>query len=897
MSWHGPPAAREFLRSYRYRTTISLSTHQRGQVVQKIVSHYKIIKKLGGGGMGEVYKAKDTRLGRYVALKFLPEKFTQDRLALERFEREARAASALDHPNICVIYDIGEHESQPYIVMQYLEGETLRQIIGKKPLETDRIIDFAKQLATGLEKAHSQGIIHRDIKPANVIITEDGLAKIVDFGLAKLSAERKAVEKQMTSPGSTVGTAFYMSPEQVRGEVLTAGSDLFSLGVILYEAATGRLPYLGTSSGAVYEEILHKKPISPIRINPEIPDELDHIINKCLEKDKELRYQSAGELLADLKRLSRDTDRFPIPAAFSRTPRDWTKVTSIALGVIGAAIVLVSILLSTGLFESATANASVGVVPFVNVSGERDQEALADGLTEDIVVQLSKISGLSVYRFKWIDDPPEEKAAELGVATILEGKIRRVGDKIRVSTQLVEAGSDRVLWSENYDQELTDVFALQTEISLKVAEALEVELLPGERKNVEKSPTDSIEAYDLYLQGRYLRHHQENPVGLHQAVKYFQQAIEKDNKYALAYAGLSECYFMLAYKYAWQSWEECGKAAQLAVQYGEALPESHVAMGLWLDFSEDDGEGADAAFRRALELDPRHANARREYARFLMRRGRFDEALNENDKVQTTFAFTVHLTRAEIYRYRGQYDDAVLETQRFREIWTGSDEPLLQIALCYNALVEYDKAESSAQKMSEDHPARYRVLALTYMLQGRMQEAREASWHLIRIQPDTRFSWWLVGYLALLANDLPQAQASFERAYQLKTRDDLNWWRPYATYLGITHWRMGDRERAEELFAERIQLNEEAIRKGNQNPELCKDMAVIYATRGEPEEAVRWMEKAFENGYALYDLTLKDGLLEDLRDHPRFQQIIAAMETRVAAMRSRVEVMEAEWNQ
>ncbi len=849
--------------------------------------------------MGEVYKAKDTRLGRYVALKFLPEKFTRDRLALERFEREARAASALDHPNICIIHDIGEYESQPYIVMQYLEGRTLRQMIGKKPLEIDLIVDIAKQVATGLEKAHSKGIVHRDIKPANIIVTEDGLAKIVDFGLAKLSAEqRSAAQDQMTSPGSAVGTTLYMSPEQVRGEELSPRSDLFSLGVILYEAATGKLPYTGTTSGAVYDEILHKTPVSPVRINPEIPDELEHIIKKCLEKNQELRYQSASELLADLKRLSRDTDLSLTAARVPSPPRDITALIAKVLGAAGGLMVLISILWLSGVFQSPPPNASVGVIPFENASGDVAQDALADGLTEDIVAQLSRISGLNVYRFKGVSESPEKRASEMGVATLLEGKIRRVGGKIRISTQLIEVNSNRVLWSENYDRELTDVFALQTEISLQVAEALQVELLPGERSEVAESPTHSIEAYDLYLQGRYLRHTQENPVGLHQAVNYFQQAIAKDDHYAMAYAGLAECYFMLAYLYGLQSWEEFGKAAKMAVRYGESLPEPHVAMGLWLDFWEDDPEAADASFQKALELDPRHANARREYARFLMRRGRFDEALKENDKVRDPmFAFTVHLTRAEIYRYRGQYDEAMRETQQFREVWSGSEEPLVQMALCYMALVEYEKAETLAAQISTDNPARYRLLSLIYMLQHRMEEARETSRKLISLQPDSPFSWWLVGYMALLANDLSQAQIGFETVYQLKTRDDLTWWRPYVTYLGITHWRLGETARAEELFNERILRDEAAIQKGNQNPEVRKDMAVIHANRGETEEALDWLEKAFESGYAWYDLTLKEGLLDSLNDQPRFQHLIAEMENRVKQMRLRVEAMEIAWSQ
>ena len=865
-------------------------------MVRKTVSHYKIIKKLGGGGMGEVYQAEDTRLGRKVALKLLPEKFLEDRRALGRFQTEARAASALNHPNICTIYDFAEDQGQPFISMELLEGQTLREIIQKAPLNIDLILDIGTQVATGLEKAHERGIIHRDIKPANVILTQDGHAKILDFGMAKLSDEQsEVVEQRLTTPGSPVGTVAYMSPEQVRGEDLDTRTDLFSLGMVLYEMTTGQLPFTGTTSGAVFDEILHMAPVPPTRINPETPDELERILDKCLEKDPDLRYQSAKELLADLKRLSRDSDSALLPMvtppAKARFGLDW-RLGPIVAALIGLAIVL----WSSGIFESPPVDASVGVVPFEDSSGDRTQEALADGLTEDIVANLSKISGLSVYRFKGIEESPEEKAAELGVATLLEGTIRRLGDKIRVSTRFVEAQSGRVLWSENYDQKLEDVFALQAEIALQVAAALEVELLPGEESDVAVSRHDSVEAYDLYLQGRFLRHTEENPTGLQRAVEYFQQAIEKDNEYALAYAGLAESYFMLAYIYGAEPWEKFGEAARMAARFGEDLPEPHVAMGLWLDFWEDDGEAADAEFKRALELDPRHSNAQREYARFLMRRGRFDEAMREIEKVQDPmFAVTVHLTRAEIYRYRGQFDRALQEAHRFREMWSGSDEPLLQMVASYMGLVEYEKAEKLAEEISPDHPARYRLLATIYMLQDRMDMAREASQHLIALEPEVPFSWWLAGYLDLWENDYSQAKQNFEAAYELKTPEDLTWWRPHATYLGVALWRLGEKERAEELFAEQMRLNQAAIENGNQNPALRKDMAVIQATRGESDEALEWMEQAVESGYTWYDLTIKDGLLDNLRDDPRFQQLMTEMETRVSGMRTRAEAIEREW--
>jgi serine/threonine protein kinase/tetratricopeptide (TPR) repeat protein len=872
------------------------------QVLRKTVSHYKILKKLGEGGMGEVYKAEDTRLGRNVVLKFLPEKFSKDRLALERFAREARSAGALDHPSICTIYDVGEYEGQPFIVMQYLEGKTLREALKKAPFDIDQILNIGIQIAAGLEKAHDLDIIHRDIKPANIILTKDGRAKILDFGLAKLSAEQQSSpEDHMTSPGSAVGTTLYMSPEQVRGDHLSTRSDLFSLGVILYQMATGRLPYAGTTAGAVFDEILNKTPMSPVRINPDLPDELERIISKCMEKEEDLRYQSTRELLADLKRFSRDSGRpltstsgGPLPPR-PTTRRPWWFGPGVALGVL---ILATALAWYFGAFSSAPVSTSVGVVPFTNSSGDTTQEALADGLTEDIVANLSRISGLSVYRFKDIEVSPRDKAGEFGVGTILEGTIRRVNDKIRISTNLTEASSGRILWSRNYDRELTDIFALQTEIALQVAAALEVELLPEEESVVGVNPTSSVEAYDLYLQGRFLRHTQENPQGLRQAAAYFQQAIELDSNYSLAYAGLAECYFMLASIYGVEPWEAFGEAAEAAVRLGDSLPEPHVAMGLWQDFREDDAIAAEAEFTKALEIDPRHANARREYARFLMRRGRFDEALSEIDKVHDPmFAVTVHLTRSEIYRYRGQYDEAMREAHKFRQIWSGSDEPLLQIVSCYIALTEYGKAEEWAEKISATHPAKYRLLALLYMLQDRMSEAREASSQLTSLQPDLPFTWWIAGSIALWEKDYRQASESFEIAYELPTREDLTWWRPHATYLGVALWRSRLRGEAAQLFAQRIRLNQLAMDNGNQHPDLRRDMAVIHATLGDREEALQWMGRAVASGYAQYDLIMKDRLLESLYTNSRFQQMISEMEARVGQMRLRVEAMESEWSQ
>jgi TolB-like protein/Tfp pilus assembly protein PilF len=780
--------------------------------------------------------------------------------------------------------------------MQYLEGQTLKQIIQKAPLDVNQILDIGSQIATGLEKAHEKGIIHRDIKPANIIITPDNLAKILDFGLAKLVEDQKSTpQERQTDVDKAIGTTLYMSPEQVRGNNLDSRTDLFSLGVILYEMATGKIPYSGTTSGAVFDEVLNKLPPPPTRINPDVPDDLERIIVKCMEKDPDLRYQSARELLADMRRMMRGPDLSmsvitePLLSPVKQK-MFWKIAPAVVLGLLGIAMVL----WGSGLFETAPVNSSVGVLPFENASGDVAQDALADGLSEDIVAQLTKISGLNVYRFKGFEGSPEDKAAELGIGTLLEGKIRRIGGNVRISAQLNEAQSGRVLWSENYDRDLKDVFALQDEIALEVAAALEVELLPEEKREVAASPTQNIEAYDLYLRGRFLRHTQENPEGLRQAVNYFQQAIEKDNSYALAYAGLAECYFMLASIYGAEPWEKFGEAAATAVHFGDSLPEPHVAMGLWSDFWENDPEFAETQFKRALEIDPRHSNARREYARFLMRRGRFDESLVEIEKVRDPmFSVTYHLTRSEIFRYRGQFAEAIKEAKQFQDIWSGSDEPYLQQALCYIYLIEYQKALDLAEIISDDHPAHFRILGLIYLLQNRLDEAAEACRRLVSLQPDIPFTWWLSGNLALWEQDYQAALENFEKANQLKTRDDLNWWRPYTTYLGFTCLKLGKTQQAEQYFAISEASNLEAMRNGNQNPELRRDMAVIQAIRGEKEEALQWLVQAVATGSTLYDLTLKDEMLESLYDHPRFQELLAEVSLKIERMRLEVEKIEA----
>ena len=685
-------------------------------MIGETFSHYRILEKIGGGGMGVVYRAEDTRLGRQVALKFLPDELARDTQAVERFKREAKAASQLNHPHICTIHDVGDDPARPFITMELLEGQTLKSRLGGRPLPVEEIVELAIHVADALEAAHKKGIAHRDIKPANIFVTERGQAKILDFGLAKLLESRRAGEAPMnsamptdqfaTSTGSTLGTVAYMSPEQARGEEVDARTDLFSFGVVLYEMATGLPAFAGGTTATVFEAILNRTPPSLSGTNRNLPEGLDQIVGKLLEKDRRLRYQSATELRADLQRLKREIDSGRVAPAGAR-------------------------------------DKSVAVLYFENLSGAKEDEYFRDGMTEDIITELSKVKNLRVFpraavvtfRDQSVTGP--QVGEQLNAQYVLGGSLRRAGNRLRITAQLVEARTGTSVWAERYDRELSDVFEVQDEIARNITQALRITLTPQEEKLLAAKPTGDPRAYDHYLKGRaYSRRMTRSDLDL--AMQMFEHAILLDPGFALAHAGIANACGVV---YEWhekdERWLDRGRAScERALALDPSLPEALVGRARIL-YAQKRYDEAIRDVRRAIELKRDCDGAYNILGRSLFESDRWAEAIETVSQAIAVNGddYNVYVPYTNVYEGLGRTEDA--QQLRLREIavleQTLRDVPedvraRILLAADYAVTGRVPDAERELQKAVDLRPNDSNILynaACTYGVMGKKPEAIE----------------------------------------------------------------------------------------------------------------------------------------------------------------------------
>jgi serine/threonine protein kinase/Flp pilus assembly protein TadD len=838
-------------------------------MIGKTISHYKILEKLGEGGMGVVYKAEDTKLKRSVALKFLPADLTRDQEAKERFIREAQAASALQHHNICTIHDIDEtSDGQLFMVMDYYDGETLEKKLQDNPLGLDHLFNYAIQISIGLSKAHEKGIVHRDIKPSNIIITEDNTVKILDFGLAKLSSQI-----QLTKESSTLGTSAYMSPEQIQGETIDQRADVWSLGVLLYQMVTGQLPFKGDYQSAVFYSVLNEDHASITGLRSGIPLELERILNKCLAKDPGERYQHMDDLQVDLNTsqdsLDSDKNEDGVPVGKIKSGLSKKRKQFILYGMIAAAIIFMIILFyffSPFLSEDIDRK-SIAVLPFKNLSEDPENEYFSDGITEDIITQLSKIGDMrvisrtSIMLYKNSNKNLREIGRELGVATILEGSVRKADNRIRIVGQLIDVEADEHLWAETYDRELKDIFEVQSDVAQKIAAALRAKLSASEIKRIEDKPTDNLSAYSYYLKGReyYYRYARGDN---EQAIRLFKNAIELDPNYTLAYAGLGDCYAQKAGRFvATTSWFDSAIAvSNHAISLDPECAEAYKALGLvylfrgWLQQSL-------IANKKALELNPNYHPALGNYA--------------------------------WLYYHLGDLENAYFWANKALLLDPSGPISHIEIGVVHRTLGNYRKAErffKQAMNLQENFIWAYRDLIALNIVRGNDEAAIQYSQKVLSIAPDEPGPLMWAGNAELFAGNYEIAREHYEKIFQNISRTDTRFIFKYALVpLGFIYWRNNQKDKANLIFNQYLQSAKLELEEGSEVPRISLGIAGIHSIMNDKEKAYKWLRSAIDNGWRDYRSARRDPTFKNLHNDIEFKQLMETLEDMVAQMRKNAE--------